>query len=644
MGNSLHIATMAVALAAFAATPSFAAPTTTPGLPAFQDDAAFHAYLKELLRQAEARRKRETARFAPKPGVVPPPPASPPAPVALQSPGTVGGNSTSLDTVAVTGSSVADSGSITNNQTQGVDEGDIVKRSGDFLIVLRRGRLFTVRIGDDRLAAASTTNAYGPDVDPKGTWYDEMLVSDGKVVVIGYSYERGGTEIGVFELGRDGSLRYRATYQLRGSDYYSARNYASRLVGNTLVFYTPIDIRLYGRFDPASNMPALRRWQGGSTRSQFKRILPGNRIYRSPAALDPDDGPTLHSVSRCDLSSTEMQCTSTGVLGPSGRVFYVSSDAVYVWTAPWEYDRKRPNASFVVRMPFDGSAPSGLRGSGSPIDQMSFLQRDGWLNVLVGSESDGEGMWSSHSRTGDLALLRVPLSAFGDGRRSVRRHEYRALSSIDMENFEPRNRFVGDWLLYGAGAWEWDERDGPKAIHAIRYEDGARVTTLSLGHGVNRIDALGKDGIVVGGAGKNLVFTTLRLQRTASTAGRHVQRDAKQGDDRTHGFFYKPEDEDSGLLGLPIVSDDESQGRHGSASVLFLRNQSLQLSQAGNLGSRDAHARDDGCKASCVDWYGNARPIFVGDRVFALLGYELVEGILRDGRVTERRRVDFSPR
>ena len=94
MGNSLHIATMAVALAAFAATPSFAAPTTTPGLPAFQDDAAFHAYLKELLRQAEARRKRETARFAPKPGVVPPPPASPPAPVALQSPGTVGGNST----------------------------------------------------------------------------------------------------------------------------------------------------------------------------------------------------------------------------------------------------------------------------------------------------------------------------------------------------------------------------------------------------------------------------------------------------------------------------------------------------------------------------------------------------------------------
>ena len=44
-----------------------------------------------------------------------------------------------------------------------------------------------------------------------------------------------------------------------------------------------------------------------------------------------------------------------------------------------------------------------------------------------------------------------------------------------------------------------------------------------------------------------------------------------------------------------------------------------------------------------MDWYGNARPIFIGDRVFALLGYELVEGSFTDGRIRERR-VDFAPR
>jgi len=49
----------------------------------------------------------------------------------------------------------------------------------------------------------------------------------------------------------------------------------------------------------------------------------------------------------------------------------------------------------------------------------------------------------------------------------------------------------------------------------------------------------------------------------------------------------------------------------------------------------------DDCVASCVDWYGNARPIFLRDRVFALLGYELVEGRLADGRITEIARASF---
>jgi len=41
--------------------------------------------------------------------------------------------------------------SITNTQEAGVDEGGIVKLHGDHLVVLRRGRLFTVKIGDGAL-------------------------------------------------------------------------------------------------------------------------------------------------------------------------------------------------------------------------------------------------------------------------------------------------------------------------------------------------------------------------------------------------------------------------------------------------------------------------------------------------------------
>jgi hypothetical protein len=44
---------------------------------------------------------------------------------------------------------------------------------------------------------------------------------------------------------------------------------------------------------------------------------------------------------------------------------------------------------------------------------------------------------------------------------------------------------------------------------------------------------------------------------------------------------------------------------------------------------------------SCVDWYGNARPIFYKGRVFALLGYELVEADISRGRVRETDRTNL---
>ncbi|MBP7660009.1 MAG: beta-propeller domain-containing protein, partial [Burkholderiaceae bacterium] len=136
--------------------------------------------------------------------------------------------------------------SITNVQTAGVDEGGIVKQAGDFLIILRRGRLFTVRVGGDNLLPAAMSDAYGPSVNPQGAWYDELLISGTTVVVVGYSYARGGTEIGLFELAADGTLAYRATYHLRSFDYYSSRNYASRLIGRKLIFYSPTLLQPHG--------------------------------------------------------------------------------------------------------------------------------------------------------------------------------------------------------------------------------------------------------------------------------------------------------------------------------------------------------------------------------------------------------------
>jgi hypothetical protein len=241
-------------------------------------------------------------------------------------------------------------------------------------------------------------------------------------------------------------------------------------------------------------------------------------------------------------------------------------------------------------------------------------------------------------------LLRVPLQSFSDGVDAAPAAAYRELPKPSGYTFQ--NRFVGDYLLYGTGSgWGTPEDQQRGTLHAHRYASRGAAQTIALAHGVDRIEALGGDAIVVGSDGADLHFSPIALGAEARQASRYTRKQASQGELRSHGFFYKPTGDRSGLLGLPI----RQAGRpghdhlvHDSASVLFLRNDALRLNELGALGARPA-AADDGCRASCVDWYGNARPLFLKQRVFALLGYEIVEGTLDGGAIREQRRVSFAP-
>src|ERR1051326_4489780 len=218
--------------------------------------------------------------------------------------------------VAVVGAAQADS--VTNVQVAGVDEGGIVKVHGNHLVMLRRGRLFTVAIGDGALEPVSAVDAYAPDVDPSGTWYDEMLVSGDTIAVIGYSYSRGGTEVNLFQIDSAGHLSYKSTYHLRSNDYYSSRNYASRLFGNKLIFYSPLYINPAAQ-DPFSTFPAVRKWHKGAQTSEFKQIVSAPQIYRPERPIMADYETALHTVTVCDLARGEFDCKATSVIGPAGR-------------------------------------------------------------------------------------------------------------------------------------------------------------------------------------------------------------------------------------------------------------------------------------------------------------------------------------
>ncbi|WP_271078095.1 beta-propeller domain-containing protein [Aurantiacibacter sp. MUD61] len=536
---------------------------------------------------------------------------------------------------------------ITNTQEQGVDEGAIVKDAGDYLVILRRGRIFTVRHGGNMLDPVDSSDAFPPGEFVPGTWYDEMLVRGNQIIVVGYSYGDFGTEINRFTLGDDGSISYRDTHYLRSGDYYSSSNYASRMIGDELIFYAPVYMNWA---DWRSTMPALRR--GGASGEVLDLVEPES-IYATPDTLRGKyPVGVAHTVTRCDLSAAELECEAEAVLGGWGRVFYVSPRAVYLWTEePYMPDAEERDPAQLYRLPLDGSRPGAVPVEGAPVDQFSFSEdrTDDVLRVIVRGDANrgGEGMWGAEFSSGDVGLLTIPLGSFTDGSERIPQEAMRELPSVVGYRFH--NRFVPGYLLYTAANYG-SESDG-RFFYAVPL-DGREAQRIDLQHGVTRFDIMGSDAVAIGPAsGGALGFSAVSLGEDVTIEDVYLLPSASEGEQRSQAFFYRPDSDSrgglSGTLGLPVTRTSTGSGGEflGNASaIFFLRREDREFSPAGDLVSRAKAGVDDNCVASCVDWYGNARPIFLRDRIFALMGYELVEGRIENGTIREVRRANFTPR
>ncbi|NTX02611.1 beta-propeller domain-containing protein [Myxococcus sp. CA040A] len=540
--------------------------------------------------------------------------------------------------------------SITNNQEAGVDEGDIVKAVGDWFVVLRRGRLFTVRQTEGALEAVSQVDAHAPGFT-FGTWYDEMLVYGRRVIVVGYSSTLSATEIGLFRLDDAGVLTHEGTHFLNAGDYYSSRNYASRLVGGTLVFYMPYPLAWWG--SERMMMPSVQSWMRDNDRTPWRPMLSRSDVFKP---VQTTLWPILHMVVRCDLDARDFTCTGNALMGPPARTFYVSRDAVYLWVNPgyesWTVegetrDAKTPRDSVVYRLPLDGGEPGALRARGGPVDQFSFRQNeDGHLDALLVATGKGDSMWGPELTPGDgrFALLRAPLDAFSPELTSLRPEDFTTLPGPQEGTLQ--NRFVGNHVLWGSGeAYDDSTTAGERAVWVTDVRAPWDVHRLSLGHTVTRLEPLGAgSALVVGENTLGLRLTTVALgEGGPELRGTLLRPGAEQGESRSHGFFFKPDGSGGGVMGLPLRFQGGawSSLRYGSAEVSFVRvDPELELTTLGSLGA-SVEMGDDACTKSCTDWYGNARPIFYRERIFALMGYEFVEAHLTERAVEESFRVSY---
>ena len=408
----------------------------------------------------------------------------------------------------------------------------------------------------------------------------------------------------------------------RSNDYYSSRNYASRLIGNRLIFYTPL--YLDWDDDPLEALPGIRKWQPGYDEDtpfrpdrHARARSTSRRGCATPGRYELD---TLHSVTDCDLTAPVLNCSAVGVLGAASRTFYVSSGAVYLWVSDFRTRRRRsePRPSSTACP----SAASGLRRSRARRAGRSILVPRGparrHAQRPAARRRRRRLRWAGRrSAAAGVALLRLPIAEFGDGsdaaapRRAIGRCPDPKATSWNRST-TASSAITSSMAAATMAASRPADRRSPRRC-AAAASPACRFAMRSAGSRCSAATAL----VVGSGRDESLGFTAVELGRRRPARRRlHPARPRQEGETRSHAFFFRPDNADgsSGHLGLPIAKPVEPAYRRffgSAAAMLFLRRDDRRFAEAGELAALVRGVADDDCKASCTDWYGNARPIFL---------------------------------
>lgn len=641
----------------------------------FSSDSAFRSYMKKQL-----------GEYRSEPPQVPMPvpvslPAPPPSP-SVSSPSkdssgeiVVTGqmssqpNLESISPVTTVSSDSIANAEITNNQTVGVDEGGIVKQIGRYLIVLQDGRLFSVDLGQEggKMEVADRVDVYR-NTEVAADWYDEMLVLEDRILVTAYNYNENASEMTVFRMDPQGKMTREGRYLISSDDYYSTDNYATRLVGDTLVFYTPKELNYdeRGRF----GWPRIRRAKGEGEANKGDALIGPTDVY---APVGDVEFPVVHTISVCPLK-TGMDCRSTAFVGPPMREFYVSPDSAYLWVdapdgLPWgiDYgnlrrdgcavgttwrDPEEGSSALLYRLPLDGSRVGAVGVDGNPADQFSFDSRDGRFRALL-DRSDG-CLSPEQQEHGRASLLDIPLSAFGPTARHVSERAYTTLPT-PTDGGEIENRFIGNWLVYGSReSWSSEAPDAKakpnkSTLFTVPMSQPKSVKRLTIPHNAIRIERAGNDAVVTGyRTNDGLSISYIALGTDPRIGGTTILPKRFESEGRSHAFNAWVKPDGSGVMGIPTTVREWRSGRgwsdSASSDLSFIAiGGNKSLTSAGELSLGDRRPSPDyACAVSCVDWYGNSRPIFTGGRIFALMGTDIIEGEMRGGRIREMGRADLT--
>jgi hypothetical protein len=558
--------------------------------------------------------------------------------------------------VSVAGGSSGRRNGPTSDEQQGVDSGDDSRVLGRFLVILRRGRLFSFDLGSREpqkrsLRLIGFMNLYAAPGTSRFRPYYKLMVRGKQLVVIGYDNAERGVDVHLLRISDDGVVSRTAIYKLRVDCEY-VRCHARLADGKLALFSTsPLTAN---NADSTSNLSAVKRVFPDSNPEEFHSLVTLRHIYRFPNDSSIGSAPFLNTITICDVTTPSLSCQAQVIIGPRDDDHYISPTALYVWTHEGDHPdvlRADDGVLTLFRVPLSGREPQALRLGGGPFDELSLNEEPaGALRVFATGDSHYGPRALPNGKTREVAaLFTLHSSDFGNGTREAPASAHRALP-LD-QGVGVASEFVGRWLFYTIGDGSYYRTlTTVSTLFAVRTDSG-EARRIKLPYYIERIAGVGSDALVVGTAAPDtLHFLRINPASTSSLSGHFALTHPSKGERESDDFSYDVTGSDRGLLAVPGSGYADSDSTHwvdGSTHVVFVRAASSSFAKIGTLSITAAVPESDSLEVQsgwAEDWYGNARGIFVGDRIFALIGYELIEAQVSNGRIVELRRINFMPR
>ncbi len=485
-------------------------------------------------------------------------------------------------------------------------EGSPVVVRDDHLVVVREGRLFSVRIGGGRLEPVDMLElepTRGHDMQ-----HDELRLHGDTVIVVRERWVRGHEHVDIarVRIESNGELVQIDAHTIPGSRVIASSSAPPVIVdGDRLHLYV-------WTFAPSAgaHLPPIERRRSHRAASRALRGLLDGAIVAEGLDLQATH---VHAVVACDLAGVALDCSTRAIRGGSTAEFRVAPDAIYLWTNSPE------NRGALVRFGLDGGPVSVLPVSGEPVDGDAWRVRDGRVDAFVRNAGTDPDLF-------DYGAIAAPLTG--------------PVSYVDLADPQEqgvlRARLVGDTFVYGAGnggGWVPRDRALRRArlwIHAIDGE----TRSIDLSHSVEAIAALNDDAIVVGTRDSALHLSTIELD-----GGPRVRAElalpVRSGEQMTtRGLYVEPE---RGVVGIPMLFGDLVGGSRRRIEMAYFGLADREPRTLGAVSLPLGPAAP--CRKRCGA--GPSRPVFHEGRMFAMLRHALAEIAVRNGELVELDKADL---